>query len=412
MSRLRSSDSVIIAGGGVIGLSTAYNLAKASSDAPRIRVIEVFDKVFTAASSTCTGCLHYGFPEAQLNPLLPLGKYSFDLWSAEAEKPGFKAATGYKANSSFGLRVGEGRCLNFLPGWVKKDTSWDVDSGILGPHTATINPIGLGKWLTAQCKSLGVEIRTGLKVVGVSLSDKNEVTAVTCLTKDQTAVRIECKQLLLACGPWTPSIYRMLFPSSPVCLQLATDAGDWIRFRNPCSRNEDSTAFVSFADIVGNKLEFAGRNDGTIWACGRRNCKAELPLPGRIDTPDEDLIDELTRYARKWINWRCSCIKPHTTKFELLDKGRAFRPATKSGLPVISEVPSSDLTQTTADHDQSTNGSSGVFICWGHGSYGVTLGMGSGRLMSRLMRGETPDIDISQFSLNKNCRRIEKRSRL
>ncbi|KAI1490509.1 hypothetical protein F5X96DRAFT_543969 [Biscogniauxia mediterranea] len=413
MSRLRDNDSIIIVGSGVIGLSTAYNLAKASSDSPvKIRVIEVFTRPFTATSSTCTGCFHYGFPESQLKPLLPLGKYSYDLWSVEAENADFKAATGYKTQSSFGIRVGKGYGLNLLPDWVKKDTSWDVNTGVLGARTATVNPIGLGKWLTEQCTSLGVEIQTGLKVAGASLSDKNEVTAVTCLAKDGTAICIRCKQLLLACGPWTPTVYRTLFPSSPIHLQWTTDAGDWIRFRNPCPRNEGSTAFVSFADIVGNKLEFAGRNDGTIWACGQRNRGAVLPLPGQIDTPDENLIAELSRYAKKWIEWRYSCTETHKTNFQLLGKGRAFRPATKSGLPVISEVPSSDLTRTETGQSQSANCSSGVFICWGHGSYGLTLGMGSGRLMSQLMRGENPDIDISQFSLSKNCRRVEEQPRV
>ena len=42
-------------------------------------------------------------------------------------------------------------------------------------------------------------------------------------------------------------------------------------------------------------------------------------------------------------------------------------------------------------------------MCWGHGSYGLTLGMGSGRLMSQLMRGEKPDIDLSLFALNQHC---------
>lgn len=130
---------VVIVGGGCIGLSIAYNLAKRSSGSnSKIKVIDAFDKPFTAASSACTGCFHYGFPEPQYHPLLPLGKYSFDLWAAEAEKAGFKAATGYRAQSSFGINPGSGQRLDQLPDWVQKDPSWDVDTNVLGTHTATV----------------------------------------------------------------------------------------------------------------------------------------------------------------------------------------------------------------------------------------------------------------------------------
>lgn len=92
MSRLQHNDTVVIVGGGSIGLSTAYNLAKdLFNSLPKIRiiVIDAFDQPFLASSSTCTGCFHYAFPEQKTQPLLPLGKYSFDLWEAEAEKEAF-----------------------------------------------------------------------------------------------------------------------------------------------------------------------------------------------------------------------------------------------------------------------------------------------------------------------------------
>jgi len=88
------------------------------------------------------------------------------------------------------------------------------------------NPTGLGKWLTSQCLEMGVEVQTGLKIAHVSLSAENTVQAVTCSKEGRMAIRIECEQVLLACGPWTPTVFGMLFPSSPVRLQWTTDAGD------------------------------------------------------------------------------------------------------------------------------------------------------------------------------------------
>lgn len=156
---------------------------------------------------------------------------------------------------------------------------------------------------------------------------------------------------------------------------------------------------MSLANVIGEKLEFAARDDGTIWAYGQRNYIATIPSPGRCDQPDQRIIEELSGHARRWLDWRCNCTEKHADSFQLVGQGRAFRPAMISGLPIISEVMAQGLTgKLTANASQARKCSSEVFIFWGHGSYGLTLGMGSGRLMSQLMSGKKPDIDLSLFS--------------
>lgn len=139
MSRLQHGDTVIIIGSGVIGLCTAYNLAKnsltSSSSNIKIKVIEARGNPFSAASSHCTGCFHY---ERLPEPVVPLGKYSFGLWEAETTDAFFKATTGYRARSSFGISHGNGHHLDQLPDWVCKEAAWDVDSSVLGAYTATV----------------------------------------------------------------------------------------------------------------------------------------------------------------------------------------------------------------------------------------------------------------------------------
>ena len=407
-------ETVVIVGGGSIGLCTAYNLAKslspgsASSQSSRIIVIDPFDVPFAASSSQCTGCIHYGFPEKESRSLFPLGKYSFDLWAAEAENEDegedFKRETGYRAHSCFGVNPGSGHGIEALPDWFQKNPTWDIDENVLGHRNAMVNPTGVGEWLTAQCLKLGVEIHTGSKVVDAALSSGKSVQAVACLTKDSKTISITCDKLLIACGPWTPTVYKTLFPSSPIDLQPTTNAGDWIVCKSPCPMVRTTVAYVSLAALMGEKLEFAARNDGTIWVCGRRNFTASLPPQGLNAKPDDNLIEELLDHARKWLASECSCVDKHSDELQLVDKGRAFRPATKSGLPVMSQVVVSDLTSDTitATQGSTEEPSSGVFICWGHGSYGLTLGMGTGKVMSQLMRGEKPDLDLSPFSLKRD----------
>lgn len=137
-----SPKTIVIVGGGSIGLCNAYNLAKsfstASSEQVRIIVIDIFEKPFAASSSQCTGCIHYGFPEKESEPLLPLGKYSFDLWAAEAESEEFRNTTGYRAHSFFGVRSGSGNGIGLLPDWIQRQPDWDIDEDILGPNNATV----------------------------------------------------------------------------------------------------------------------------------------------------------------------------------------------------------------------------------------------------------------------------------
>ncbi|CVL03551.1 uncharacterized protein FPRN_11823 [Fusarium proliferatum] len=175
---MQDKGAIVIVGAGCIGLCTAYNLSKALSSEgsdSNIIVVGAFDIPFPAASSACTGCFHYYFPGPLSKPLTPLGKYSFDLWAREAERPDFRLATGYRPNSSYGILHGEGQGLDKLPNWVKTETSWNVDTKVLGDRTATVNPNGLCKWLAQQCLARGVEIRPNSELVGVKLSDSEEL---------------------------------------------------------------------------------------------------------------------------------------------------------------------------------------------------------------------------------------------
>lgn len=88
MPQTQNSSIVVIISSRSISLAIAYNIAHQASNSQtrlKITVIELFDEPFAAMPLTCTGCLHYGFPE-ETQPLLPSGKYSFDLWATQAEK--------------------------------------------------------------------------------------------------------------------------------------------------------------------------------------------------------------------------------------------------------------------------------------------------------------------------------------
>ena len=109
--------TTIIVGAGVVGLCTAYHLAK-SIDKKRhkVVVIEAAGQVFAATSSTNTGILSYtGFQEE----LLPLAQYSYDLWEDLGRDTDFRTSCGYKENANFALKIGSGKGAGeSIPNWI------------------------------------------------------------------------------------------------------------------------------------------------------------------------------------------------------------------------------------------------------------------------------------------------------
>jgi glycine/D-amino acid oxidase-like deaminating enzyme len=259
------------------------------------------------------------------------------------------------------------------------------------------NPAGIGKWLERECTAMGVEIRTSTAAVATILSDCGAMKGVQrASAKSGNSYILPCQKLVLTAGPWTPSQVKTLFPGSTLDLKPSTNAGDWIIFQNKNPVETKTTAVVFFDDIVHEKLEYAGRNDGSIWVCGRRNHVAALPPPGIEDRPDDIVISDLIDYSHRFIRQGGNADSEKSPGLAVIAKGRAFRPSTVSGLPFISGIPSKYLLSSRESHSIP----SGVFICYGHGSYGITLGMGSGQLIAQLVRGQKPDIDISRFTIN------------
>ncbi len=90
-------------------------------------------------------------------------------------------------------------------------------------------------------------------------------------------------------------------------------------------------------------------------------------------TPDQAVIAKLTEYAYKFLEREPG--SGHA--LEVVREGKAFRPVSCRTLPFITGVPPSKLSGQWDPELDETNFS--VFLCCGHGSYGVTLGMGRGR---------------------------------
>ncbi|KAL8747045.1 MAG: hypothetical protein Q9190_001010 [Brigantiaea leucoxantha] len=230
------------------------------------------------------------------------------------------------------------------------------------------------------------------EAVSAAIAHDNQSVLLGLKGQDGKVGILQTQKVVIAAGPWTPSVFHSLFPDSSVDLEPTIDAGDWMLLKNPHPSSRQSIAAIYLDDIVGEKLEFAGRNDGTIWVTGRRSFTGAVPPVGSHSEPDKEMIQSLTASSKRFLEHGSDDISKMIIK-----TGRSYRPATKSMLPVFAGLRSRCLSAKSLQKQGPE--SPIVFINSGHGSYGITLGMGSGKLMSQIISGRKESIksDILQL---------------
>ena len=76
-------------------------------------------------------------------------------------------------------------------------------------------------------------------------------------------------------------------------------------------------------------------------------------------------------------------VAPGLGEGEVVEARVGLRPYSADGLPILGPVP----------------GVAGLYLCTGHGPTGLTLGPFSARLVAQMTLGETPSLDVSAFSV-------------
>ena len=122
-----STTTTTIMGAGVIGLFTAYHLARAIHECPtrerhRVVVIDAAEKVFSATSATNTGILSYtGFQE----DLRTLAQYSYRQWEALGrEDAQFNEECRYRERANIALKLNSSEGRNLIPDWVCTESEY------------------------------------------------------------------------------------------------------------------------------------------------------------------------------------------------------------------------------------------------------------------------------------------------
>jgi len=283
------------------------------------------------------------------------------------------------------------------------------------------------EFLLNQCKEHNVTILNPVTATSVTIDEMTGLPiTLSYTTQEFSEHTIPCTSLLLAAGPWTGRVYKMLFPKSEVELPITNLAGWSVVFRDlrpvlastvPCHSAFTTSSGENFCPEVFSRIQpiaFEDCDGGRdIYLAGLNS--SEIPLPdfaAEVETPElhDPHIESLLRVARR-IFTLSSLVKSSENatnengSLEVLRTGLCHRPVTPNGLPILMRLDPSryvphlaSLTSNAASDTGMQGG--GLYVCAGHGPWGIALSLGSGKVCANLIMGHTEaPIYSSQLSL-------------
>lgn len=359
---------VVVCGGGIVGVCTAYFLAKKGV---AVTLIER-SSIACAASGKAGGFLALHMCDG--GPLSSLARASFNLHRSLAEELDGSRSYGYRPLTALTVSVDESEPppppkSPILPSWV----NGRVKSGeVIGTTetTAQIHPQLFTRALLAKAVSeYGVEVVTA-KVESVAAEEEGVVV------KDGGGGVIGGDAVVLALGPWTSklsllsSILRVYGKKVHSVVLEPKDV-------NAITPHALFATYYPAAQGMGPiDPEVYPRPTGEVYICGP-SVKAEIPDSPELVFPDPESTRVLKKVA--------GIVSSHLGEVNARVKTEqaCFMPCTDDELPIIGEVP----------------GMKRCYVASGHGCWGILLGPATGAAMAELvLDGNATIADLNCFS--------------
>lgn len=355
-----SPEHVLIAGAGIIGISTAYYLHR--HHGIRCTLIDVTGRIAPAASGKAGGFLALDWNDG--SPTGALTRRSFALHQALADELGADSIQ-YRRLTCAAISVDPYASPPQRPSGKKlAGVEWADTGAVLGMRAlgdestiAQVHPRMLCErlWGKVQAQGQGQLVRG--KVVNAVRKPDGSFRGAQ-LADGSIA---EGDALLLACGPWTANImsgikyHSVVVPTKDVLSQCVffSGCGDPEVYVRP-----DQTAYCTgYPDSPVRVTE----------APGEEECR-----PDKIATILEavrDATDKTTQGGQ-------------LSQEPILEQA-CYLPSTDDGIPVMGKLPEEE----------------GVYVSSGHTCWGILLGPASGEAMASLIAtGSSPQVDLRIFN--------------
>jgi len=403
----------VIVGAGIIGAATAFYLTQPSSTttASSIHLVESSPELFASASGYAAGFLARDWFSSSL---ASLGALSFDLHKelAEqnngAEKWGYCRSTGTSLAEVDGkrgdewLRDGTSRAEaaathdfkdGYGPAWLMRSRGGKVEVISEDDSTAQVDPLRLSRFLLSTCLERGVQLHQPYQPLSVSSDSDGRISSVTIVsaTDPEQQTCIPCSRLIITAGAWTPRVFKTLFPKLRKNIPITSLAGYSLLLRSPRwnigdeIKDDGGCHAVFTTDETGYSPEVFSRVGGEIYIAGLNS--ATMPLPERAT---DRKIDEKSIKVLKTTAKRLLGKDDGDDDLEILREGLCFRPVGERGVPIIGRV------------DEGLLGvkiEGGVWIAAGHGPWGISLSLGTGKVVSEMVEGRQTSANVRKLAL-------------
>lgn len=371
MSIPNTADIVII-GGGVMGASAAYHLARRG--AKNIVLLEKESHFGTGATGRCAGGVRYQF-STEIN--IKLSTASLPMIERFKEEIGqdvnykqcgyLLVATNEVEVNKFKHNVQLQNKLGIPTQLLSGDEVRarlplmnfnDALAGTFNQKDGTVDPNSIVMGYINAAQKMGVQAINGVEVLGITVSNGNVEEVQTSLGA------IKTRSVLNVAGPWSSQVGRMAgveIPVTPLRRQMFTT--------NPLKEvPEDFPFVIDFA----RSLYFHREGEGLLIGMSNQNEKA-----GYNQNVDEDF--ELLN------------LEAAIERMPLVEK--ASRAAHWAGLYEV--TPDAHPIYGATDVK-------GFFLCTGFSGHGFMHGPISGKLMSEfILDGAFSSVDVSMLDLNR-----------
>ncbi|KAF2167753.1 hypothetical protein M409DRAFT_53724 [Zasmidium cellare ATCC 36951] len=412
-------------------LRTTIIAAAQSSSAPNTRpdtihLVEASTELFSSASGKSGGFV----AEDWFGPATAsLGELSFRLHKELAEEFGGRDQWGYSRSTGTSLVDGgdgveggdwlaEGGSRaqasgvheytghDTGPSWLKRRKGDTVESLSEPGGVAQVDPLRLCRFLLKQSILQGVRLHHPARAVKVARDTEGNLSGLRVKHSNGSQFKIPCTRLLITAGAWTPRVFDDLFPYASLSIPVTPLAGHSLVVRSPrwTSQHEEEAkgchaVFTTMSEGRGTfSPEIFSRVGGEIYIAGLNSDSITLPESPEKAVVDEAAVEELKRVAEIFLGQDGTDV----SDLEVVREGLCFRPVTRRGVPILTKVSDESLNAAgVGDGGIRTLGSpdGGVYVCAGHGPWGISLGLGTGKVLSELLEGEKLSADVRSLGM-------------
>lgn len=143
---------------------------------------------------------------------------------------------------------------------------------------------------------------------------------------------------------------------------------------------------------TGFSPEIFSRIGGQLYVAGLNTDAIPLPELATEKPISREAINELKKVAAKLLGPEGGAVDD----LEVVREGLCFRPVTPYGTPIISRIDDEHLEEGIATRPDAKGG---VFLAAGHGPWGISLSLGTGKVLAEMAQGRRISADVSSLVL-------------